>query len=84
MPRWLLVLLALLVLAAAVVPYARTLDAQFVWDDTFVIGPQLDVRAPSDLARLWKTPFDQFLKDEAMTRNYSNASLPKLQKEAIS
>ncbi len=70
MPRWLLVLLALLVLAAAVVPYARTLDAQFVWDDTFVIGPQLDVRAPSDLARLWKTPFDQFLKDEAMTRNY--------------
>ncbi len=70
MPRWLLVLLALLVLAAAVVPYARTLDAQFVWDDTFVIGPQLDVRAPSDLVRLWNTPFDQFLKDEAMTRNY--------------
>jgi len=70
MPRWLPVLLALLVLAAAVVPYARTLDYQFVWDDTFVIGPQLDVRAPSDLARLWKLPFDQFLKDEAMTRNY--------------
>lgn len=70
MPRWLLVLLALLVLAAAVVPYVRTLDSEFVWDDTFLIGPQLDVRAPSDLVRLWKTPFDQSLKDEAMTRNY--------------
>jgi hypothetical protein len=70
MPRWLLVLLALLVLAAAVVPYARTLDYGFVWDDTFVIGPQLDVHGPADMARLWNTPFDQLLKDEAMTRNY--------------
>ncbi len=70
MKRWFLLLLALLILAAAVVPYARTLDYQFVWDDAYLIGPALDVHGPSDLARLWKTPFDQFLKDEAMTRNY--------------
>ncbi|HEU4725027.1 MAG TPA: hypothetical protein VFU59_06990, partial [Candidatus Eisenbacteria bacterium] len=70
MPRWLLPLLAFLVVAAAVLPYARTLDYQFVWDDAYLIGPTLDVRGPADVARLWNTPFDQFLKDEAMTRNY--------------
>ncbi|HEY6572430.1 MAG TPA: hypothetical protein VI198_03855, partial [Candidatus Eisenbacteria bacterium] len=70
MSRRLLVLLALLVLAAAVLPYARTLDYQFVWDDTFIIGPQLDVKGPPDVVRLWTTPFDVFLKDEALTRTY--------------
>jgi hypothetical protein len=70
MPRFRSFLLALLVLAAAVVPYARTLDYELVWDDTFVVGPHLDVKSPADVARLWNLPFDSFLKDEAITRTY--------------
>ncbi len=70
MPRPLLVLLAALLVAAALVPYARTLDYEFVWDDAYVIGPVLDVHGPADLGRLWALPFDQLLKDEVMTRNY--------------
>ncbi|HEU4723759.1 MAG TPA: tetratricopeptide repeat protein [Candidatus Eisenbacteria bacterium] len=63
-------LLALLVVAAATVPYARTLDFKFAWDDGFLIGPQLDVHGPGDLARLWNLPFDNLLKDEVMARTY--------------
>lgn len=63
-------LLALLVVAAAVVPYARTLDYEFAWDDGYLIGPHLDVRGAGDLVRLWNTPFDNLLKDEVMTRTY--------------
>jgi protein O-mannosyl-transferase len=63
-------LLAGLVLAAALVPYVPTLRYGFVWDDPYVIGPHLDVREAGDLARIWKTPFDVLLKDEAMTRTY--------------
>lgn len=70
MPRRILSLLALLVVLAAAAPYVRTVDYQFVWDDAYLIGPSLDVRGPSDLVRLWNTPFDQFLKDEALTRAY--------------
>jgi len=70
MPRPIRVLLAALLIVAALVPYARTLDFEFVWDDGYVIGPHLDVRGPGDLARLWALPFDQLLKDEVMTRTY--------------
>lgn len=63
-------LLAGVVLAAAVLPYLPTLRYGFVWDDPFVIGSHLDVHGPGDLARIWKTPFDLLLKDEAMTRTY--------------
>lgn len=65
-----LLLLGLLVVAAAVLPYARTLDYKFVWDDGFLVGPHLDIHGPSDLLRLWNTPFDKLLKDEVMTRTY--------------
>jgi hypothetical protein len=70
MRRHLLALLALLILVAALVPYARTLDHDFVWDDGFVIGPHLDVHGPADLGRLWNLPFDKLLKDEVMSRTY--------------
>src|SRR5512147_1569272 len=68
--RGLLVALALLVLAAAVLPYVRTAGYEFVWDDTFIIGPHLDVKGPADLLRIWNLPFDTFLKEEAVGRTY--------------
>jgi len=68
--RGLLVVLALLVLASAVLPYARTVGFEFVWDDAFLIGKHLDVKGPGDLVRIWNLPFDTFLKDEAIGRTY--------------
>jgi hypothetical protein len=68
--RFLPLILGLLVVLAAVVPYARTIDYEFVWDDWYVIGPHLDVKGPDDLVRLWNLPFDKLLKDELMTRTY--------------
>jgi protein O-mannosyl-transferase len=62
--------LALIVLAAAVFPYVPTLRYGFVWDDPYVIGSHLDLSGPGDVVRIWKTPFDILLKDEAMTRTY--------------
>jgi tetratricopeptide (TPR) repeat protein len=58
------------VLLAAVVPYARTLDYGFVWDDPFVIGPHLDVRGWGDVGRIWSTPFDVLLKDTELKQTY--------------
>ncbi|HEX7077320.1 MAG TPA: tetratricopeptide repeat protein [Candidatus Eisenbacteria bacterium] len=55
---------------AAVVPYARSLDFGFVWDDPFLIGPHLDVRGIGDVVRIWKTPFDTLLKDARLNRSY--------------
>src|SRR5467141_3031944 len=51
-------LLAALVLLAAVLPHLRSLQYGFVWDDKFMIGPQIDLTGPADLGRLWNTPFD--------------------------
>jgi tetratricopeptide (TPR) repeat protein len=68
--RGLLAVLALLVVASAVLPYARTVGYEFVWDDPFVVGPHLDIHGPGDLIRLWNLPFDSLLKDEAMGRTY--------------
>jgi len=62
--------LALLVLAAAVLPYARTLDFDFVWDDHYTIGPHLAVHGWGDLERLWKVPFDSLLNDVSLKRTY--------------
>src|SRR6188508_3179953 len=70
LPPWIAWLLGATVVAAALLPYGRSLTFQFVWDDPYVIGPHLDVRGPGDLARIWKTPFDVLLKDEGMTRTY--------------
>lgn len=62
--------LAALVLLAAVLPYARTLDYQFVWDDHYTVGPHLEVRDGEDLARLWKLPFDSLINDMTPKRTY--------------
>ncbi|TMQ58341.1 MAG: tetratricopeptide repeat protein [Candidatus Eisenbacteria bacterium] len=63
-------LLAALVLLAALLPYWRSLGYDFVWDDKVMIGPQLDLRHPGDLGRLWRTPFDTLLRDPALDRTY--------------
>ncbi|HET9951687.1 MAG TPA: tetratricopeptide repeat protein [Candidatus Eisenbacteria bacterium] len=68
--RGLLAVLALLVVASAVLPYARTVGYEFVWDDPFVIGKHLDVTGPGDLVRIWNLPFDSLLKEEAVGRTY--------------
>jgi tetratricopeptide (TPR) repeat protein len=64
------VALALLVVLAAAVPYARTLDFGFVWDDHFVIGKHLEIHGWSDLVRIWSIPFDTLLHDEKLRRTY--------------
>ena len=62
--------LALVVLAAATVPYLRTLDYDFVWDDHYTIGPFLSIHGWSDVERLWKLPFDSLLNDVSRKRTY--------------
>lgn len=62
--------LGLLVLLAAVVPFARSVDFGFVWDDAFVVGPHLDVHGFSDVARIWNTSFDSLLNDTELKRTY--------------
>jgi len=64
------ILLAALVLAAAVLPYLQAVRYEFVWDDRVLVGPDLDVRGPGDLARLWRLPFDSLLRDSAENRSY--------------
>jgi len=63
-------LLGLLVIAAATLPYVRTIGYEFVWDDHSVIGPHLDIRGLGDVARIWNLPFDEFLKNETPERSY--------------
>src|SRR5512144_885378 len=63
-------LLGALVLAAALLPYLRTVRYDFVWDDRVLVGPHLDVRGPADVVRLWGTPFDTYLRDSALQRTY--------------
>ena len=69
-PFWLGLLLGVTVLVAALAPYWKSLDYEFVWDDPYVIGPHLDVRGWPDVAKLWNTPFDLLLKDEGFQRTY--------------
>ena len=47
------VALGLAVLAAAVLPYLRTLDFDFVWDDHYTVGTHLSIHGWSDVERLW-------------------------------
>src|SRR5467141_2248416 len=63
-------LLAALVLLAAVLPHLRSLQYGFVWDDKFMIGPQIDLTGPADLGRLWNTPFDALLRDPVLHNTY--------------
>lgn len=63
-------LLGAILLACALVPYLPTLKYDFVWDDKAVIGPSLDLRTPSDVARIWRIPFDSLLRDSALQRTY--------------
>src|SRR2546428_609103 len=44
-PLW--PLLAALVLLAAVLPHLPSLQYGFVWDDKFMIGPQIDLTGPA-------------------------------------
>jgi len=62
--------LALLVLLAAVLPYARTVGFEFAWDDHFTVGPHLEIHGWNDVVRLWKIPFDSLLNDEPLKRTY--------------
>jgi hypothetical protein len=62
--------LALLIVLAAVLPYARTLDYDFVWDDHYTVGPHLTVRGWADVERLWRLPFDSLLNDVSLKRTY--------------
>ncbi len=62
--------LAIVILLAAVVPYARTLDFGFVWDDHFTIGKHLEIHGWSDVVRIWTLPFDNLLRDEKLQRTY--------------
>jgi protein O-mannosyl-transferase len=62
--------LAAVVLAAALLPVWKSIGFELVWDDLFLIGPNLDVRGPADIARIWRTPFDVLLKEDGGTRTY--------------
>lgn len=64
------VALALAVLAAAALPYLRTLDFDFVWDDHYTVGPHLAIHGWSDVVRLWNLPFDSLLNDATLKRTY--------------
>jgi hypothetical protein len=63
-------LLGGIVLAAALFPYLRTVGYDFVWDDRVLVGPHLGIHGPADIARLWSTPFDTYLRDPALHRTY--------------
>ena len=59
-----------MVALAAFLPHTHAVGYDFVWDDRYLIGPHLDVHGPADVARLWGTPFDVYLKDAAVGRTY--------------
>lgn len=63
------VLLAI-VLLAALAPNWRSLGYDLVWDDKVILGPKLNVRGASDVARIWATPFDSFLGEPMRHPNY--------------
>ena len=69
-PAWKCLALGAIVLAAALIPYGKSLDYDLVWDDTYILGPRLDVRGWGDVGRIWSTPFDATLTDESLRRNY--------------
>ena len=69
-PAWKGLALGVVVLAAALIPNWKSLGYDLVWDDTFLLGPRLDVRGWSDVVRIWSTPFDATLTDESLRRNY--------------
>src|SRR5258705_955967 len=69
-PRGLWPLYGALVLLAAVLPHLPSLSYDFVWDDKVMIGPQLDLHGPADVARLWATPFDTLLRDPLLHNTY--------------
>jgi protein O-mannosyl-transferase len=69
-PLWRAALLGAIVLAAALVPNWKSLRYDFVWDDAFVIGQELDVHGLQGLAQLWNTPFDLRLKEQALGYAY--------------
>ncbi|MGH7681708.1 MAG: tetratricopeptide repeat protein, partial [Candidatus Eiseniibacteriota bacterium] len=62
--------LAAVVLVSALAPSWKSLGYDFVWDDPFLIGPQLAIHGPGDVARLWNQPFDLRLKDAAVGHTY--------------
>src|SRR5262245_22520343 len=69
-PPWLAVLLVAAVLAAALIPSWKSLGYEFVWDDAYVVGPQLEIHGVHGLVQLWNTPFDLRLKEQALGYAY--------------
>src|SRR5262245_513800 len=59
-----------IVLLAAVLPHLQSLGFDFVWDDKAMIGPELQIREPGDLVRLWNTPFDTLVRDPIPHNTY--------------
>lgn len=69
-PLWLVCLLAAIVLCSALGPSWKSLGYDFVWDDPFLIGPQLAIDGWDGVARLWNQPFDVQLKEESLPRTF--------------
>src|SRR5262245_20084840 len=68
--KWRTAALALRVILAGSVAYARTLDFAFVWDDHCTIGKHLEIHGWSDVVRIWTLPFDTLLNDAKLKRTY--------------
>ena len=69
-PRWRAWVLGAVVALAALLPHARSIGYDFVWDDRYLVGSHLDIHGPADLARLWSTPFDVYLQTQTSQHTY--------------
>ncbi|HET9941294.1 MAG TPA: hypothetical protein VFR25_09345, partial [Candidatus Eisenbacteria bacterium] len=69
-PRWRAWVLGAVVALAALLPHARSIGYDFVWDDRYLVGEHLDIHGPADLARLWSTPFDVYLQTQTSQHTY--------------
>ena len=69
-PPWRTWALGAIVALAALLPHARSIGYDFVWDDRYLAGAHLDIHGPADVARLWSTPFDVYLQTQTSQHTY--------------